>query len=347
MRTHPLLIAVLSLCALSLPAGVLAQSPALTSSTLTLNVAVTDKAGQPIHGLTQSQFTLLDNKKPLNILNFHQVTAVTPQDPAQAVILIDGIDTPLSRIADIRRRIADYLRSAGPQLSLPISFAFLQDDGLKAQEEPTRDTKVLLTNLEKNPLPQQVHAITTDYEFQADVREKSLGALDVLAQRLSNRPGRKLIIWIAPGWPPFEAQTVVKSRQQMGQLFTYITNLNTVLRRAGITLDQIDSSGTQGGNNDYVSQYGNYVKGASSADDADNADLMLSVLAVQSGGLVLYGNNDVMGFISRCLVDASSYYEVTVQTPVPARAAEAHRITLKMPDKHWKARTRTLYYAVE
>ncbi|HEU5351092.1 MAG TPA: hypothetical protein VFU55_05810, partial [Terracidiphilus sp.] len=97
MRTHPLLLAVLSLCALSLPAGVLAQSPALTSSTLTLNVAVTDKAGQPIHGLTQSQFTLLDNKKPLNILNFHQVTAVTPQDPAQAVILIDGIDTSLSR----------------------------------------------------------------------------------------------------------------------------------------------------------------------------------------------------------------------------------------------------------
>jgi hypothetical protein len=35
-----------------------------------------------------------------------------------------------------------------------------------------------------------------------------------------------------------------------------------------------------------------------------------------------------------------------VQTPAPEHANEAHRITVKMPDKHWKVHTRTLYYAI-
>ncbi|HVC45651.1 MAG TPA: VWA domain-containing protein [Terracidiphilus sp.] len=346
MQASALLPAILSLCALSLPAGALAQSAALTSTTLTLNIAVADKSGQPVRGLTQAQFTLLDNKKPLNILNFHEVTAVTPQDPAQAVILIDGIDSPLSRIADVRRRIADYLRAAGPQLPMPMSLAFLTDQGLKTQEEPTRDPKVLLANLENNPLPQQVHAITTDYNFEADFRQKSLGAVDLLTQHLSNRPGRKLIIWVTPGWLSFESQTVQKSRDQLNQLFTYITNLNTVLRRADIALYQVDPGSATGHFRAGESQYGSFLHGASSADDADNADIMLSVLAIQSGGLVLYGSNDIMGLISQCLADASAYYEVTVQTPIPGHADGAHRITVKMPDKHMKARTRTLYYAI-
>jgi VWFA-related protein len=349
MHARTLILAVVSLSALSLPPAMLAQpaaAPALTSTTLTLDIAVTDKSDQPIRGLTQQQFTLLDNKKPLNILAFHEVTAVSPQEPAQALILIDGIDTPLSRIADIRRRIADYLRTAGPQLPLPVSLAFLTDDGLKTQEEPTRDSKVLLANIENNPLPQQVHAITTDYQFEAEFREKSLGALNLLVSHLSNRPGRKLIIWVTPGWLSFEAETVQKSRNQMNQLFTYISNLNTVLRRTNITLYQVDPGGGTGTYRVRESQYGSFLHGASSPDDADNAEIMLAVLAIQSGGLVLYGSNDIMDPISQCLADASAYYEVIVQTPVPSHAAEAHRITVKFADKHWKARTRTVYYAI-
>lgn len=349
MQARTWILAAATFCALSLPAGVLSQPaavPALASTTITLNIAVTDKSDQPIRGLTQQQFTLLDNKKPLNILAFHEVSAASPQHPAQALILIDGIHTPLSRIADIRRRIADYLRTAGPQLPIPVSFAFLTDSGLKSQEEPTRDSKLLLANIENNPLPQQVHAITTDYQFEADFREKSLNALDLAVSHLSNRPGRKLIIWVTPGWLSFAAETSQKSRDQRNLLFTYIANLSTVLRRANITLYQVDPGSEAGSYRVRESQYGSFLHGASSPDDADNAEIMLPVLVVQSGGLVLYGSNDIMGLISQCLADASGYYEVTVQTPAPRNAAEAHRITVKLPDKHWKARTRTLYYAV-
>src|ERR1039458_10120400 len=58
---------------------------------ITLDVAVTDKAGTPVTGLEQADFTLLDNKQPQKILSFHAVTAPTAADPVEVILVVDKI----------------------------------------------------------------------------------------------------------------------------------------------------------------------------------------------------------------------------------------------------------------
>ena len=74
------------------------QQPAATPTTVTLDVTVTDHSGKVVPGLTQSDFTVLDNGKPQQILSFNETQA--PADPPTQVILL--IDTVNNSITNVR-----------------------------------------------------------------------------------------------------------------------------------------------------------------------------------------------------------------------------------------------------
>lgn len=66
----PLLLSSLSGLAQQASAG---QAPNGSEQNLTLDVVVTDKAGTPVRGLLQKDFTLLDNKQPQGLTSFRAV----------------------------------------------------------------------------------------------------------------------------------------------------------------------------------------------------------------------------------------------------------------------------------
>jgi hypothetical protein len=78
---RPTLILMAVLCWMPVLAGgqkpttppALRPEPGATSprGPIQLDVVVTDKSGKPMAGLSQSDFTLLDNNRPASILNFH------------------------------------------------------------------------------------------------------------------------------------------------------------------------------------------------------------------------------------------------------------------------------------
>ena len=93
------------------------------------------------------------------------------------------------------------------------------------------------------------------------LREKSLMAMNVLAVKLAKRPGRKLVIWVSPGWREFIFQSSRMSRKDQEELFSYEASLSVGLRAARITLYGVDPNGAECVTCSQNSYYKNYLKG--------------------------------------------------------------------------------------
>ncbi len=344
----------LALLVLCQPGQIFAQSannlPASASAihTVTLDVVVTDKSGKAISGLQSGDFKVLDNKQPRDIVSLHEAAGASANAdlPLEAYLLVDTINPGAVVVADERRNLVDYLQHSGAQLALPTSFIFLTDDGLKFQEQSTRDPKVLLANLQSNPTGQRAFHSSAGFQSQVQMREKSLQALNLLAVTLSRKPGRKIVVWITTGWQAFPDLSAQKIAQEYQQLFNYIVSLSTALRQARITLYSVDPQGAdEGGANVKNSYYQDFLKGVASPRQADNGDLFFPVIATQTGGKVLFGSNNTAKMVDQCLADAEAYYVLTFDAPAATHESEYHGIQLQIGKPGLKARTITGYYA--
>jgi len=341
------LVALLSGLILAPKLGAAQAAPAAGTPTI-LDVVVTDKADRPVAGLQASDFKVLENKQPRNVIGVRQVDGESPKadPPIQAYLLVDIVNTPFDSIATERKNIADYLKQRNGHLPVPTSLVFLTEPELKFQGQPTLDANVLLDNLEKNPPPQRAFAPQAGYQEWAQMREKGLQALNGLALKLRDVPGRKMVIWISPGWEAFANVSDQKSPKELEALFNYIVGISTMLRESRITLYNIDPYGAPRdlaeAGNDY---YKAFLNGVSVPKQANNGDLMLQVVAAQTGGKVIYGSNNLAKMLDQCMADAQEFYILSYDA-APAKAAnEYHGVQVQVNKPGLKVRTRTGFYA--
>lgn len=61
---------------------------------IAVDVVVTDKKGNPVPGLQQQDFTVLDDKQPQKILSFHatEESSKAAAPPVQAILLLDTVN---------------------------------------------------------------------------------------------------------------------------------------------------------------------------------------------------------------------------------------------------------------
>jgi VWFA-related protein len=88
-----------------------------------------------------------------------------------------------------------------------------------------------------------------------------------------------------------------------------------------------------------------FVKGVSTPKQANNGNLMLQVLATQTGGKVLYGTNNIAKMLNQCLADAQEFYVLTFNAPHAAHPDEYNGIQVQVNKSGLKVRTRTGFYA--
>jgi VWFA-related protein len=165
-----------------------------------------------------------------------------------------------------------------------------------------------------------------------------------LAAFEANRPGRKIVIWVSPGWPLLSGPNVELTNKDQQGIFNTIVGLSTQLRQSAITLYSLDPLGTDEslGRENY---YQGYIKGVRTKNQVMFADLALQVLAYQSGGRVINASNDLAGEMEKCVRDASAYYVLSFAA-VPADGPDDyHAIEVKIAQPGIKAQTRTGYYA--
>jgi VWFA-related protein len=312
------------------------------SGTIDLDVVVTPKSGPPVSGLQQQDFTILDNKVPQPITSFRAVRG--REAPVEVIIVIDDVNTGVEQIAYERSEIGKFLKMDGGQLAYPVALAFLADDGIKMQGEFSKDGNALSAALDKYSLG--LHTIRRSGGVYSAIErlELSMKSLFELVTNAAARPGRKIILWISPGWPLLESPRIeqqMTSKQQQ-QIFDNVERISTLLRQGRITLYSIDPLGSA----DFAraNQWGAYVKGISKVSQADWGNLALQVIATQSGGLALTSSNDITASAKQCVDDTLAYYEISFAPPLDQKKDEYHHLEVRVADRKLTARTRQGYY---
>jgi VWFA-related protein len=320
-----------------------AAYPGKSNGTMTLDVVVTDKSGAPVGGLLPGDFKLLDNKEPQTLVSVEAARGMTAKadPPVEAIVLIDGINSTFLTIANERQWLQKFLNENGGELALPTSLIVVTDQGMSVQNHPSRNGKALMDFLDNNATGFRAVRRAEGHEGVVERELASLKSLDFLASQAAARPGRKLLIWISPGWGLFSNELWTGGIKDENILFNYAVSLSTELRAARITLYSIDPAGE--GHGQFL--YQKYLKGVDSPKNADYADLLLQVLATQTGGQVLAGNNDLASLIDRCVADASSYYVLSYVPQAAAHPNEYHGVEVQVDRPGLTARNRTGYYA--
>lgn len=322
------------------------QTPASNDGRIRLDVVVTDKSGKPVGGLTQQDFTLLDNKHPQNILSFEAVQGVSPKDgpPVEVILLMDDINNQITSVSFERQQIVKFLSRDNGALSRPVALAFLSDSGMKVTD-PSQDGNALISELNANQAG--LHSITRDQGVYgaSDRLQLSLNAVEKLATAEATKPGRKLLIWISPGWPILTGPRIQLTSKDQKGLFGTIVAISDGLRRAGITLDSLDPLGTADAVGFQTTFYQEFLKGVKKPGDVQIGDLALQVLATQSGGRVYNSNNNVAGEIANAIEDVNDFYILTFQALPGDGPDQYHSIEVKLDKPGLKALTRTGYYA--
>jgi VWFA-related protein len=330
---------------LSVLSGWAQQSPAPYRQ-MTLDVVVTDRSGKTVSGLEQKDFKLLDNKQPQNILSFQALSGKEAADaPVEVILVSDEVNTAFERVSFERTQMQKYLESGPPGLPRPVMLAFLTDAGIRMDNISTQDGKALEAEMSRNPAG--LRSITRDQGFYgaADRIGVSLNGLQQLAAYEMPRPGRKLVIWISPGWPFLTGPNEILSGKQQQQIFQRIVAISDALRRAQITLYSVDPLGTSDAGGFQTFYYEQFVKGVKKPGQVQMGNLSLGAIAVQTGGRVLNSSNDVAGEIATCVADANNYYAITFDTLLGDGPDEYHALEVKLDKSGLKALTRTGYYA--
>jgi VWFA-related protein len=313
-------------------------APGPAASTINLDVVVTAKSGPPVGGLQQQDFTLFDNKTPRPITSFKAL-----QDPVHVILVIDAVNTDYSIIAYERQQLDRFLHANGGSLSQPMTLVFFTDNGVEMQKAYSTNGNELSSSLDSYTVGLRDLRRSSQYQG-IDRFQLSVNALGQVLTNQENLPGRKMILWVSPGWPLLAGPGIQLDAKQLDHAFSTIVGLSTELRQTQTTLYAISplGSGEGVGRSNY---YQDFLKGIRKPGDATLGALSLQVLATQSGGLVFFGSNDVSSLLQKCMEDAKAYYELSFVPPPADHRDEYHSLEIKVNKPGLTARTRQGYYA--
>jgi VWFA-related protein len=334
-----------------------------------LDVVVTDKLGKPISGIARKDFKLLDNGQPDKILTFHAYdgTSTGPDLPVRIILLIDTLNVP-ERLASYERLEVDrFLQQNGGRLAQPVSLVELSNMGVFTVGQPSADGNALAAEFAHNKnlewirhAPGGLRGESRDSLYSEPPTSSALKALGDIATTERQRPGRKLLIWVGPGWGLGSGGSGAYSYfTEPRQAFDMIQWFSTLLREGRIALYSfsVGETNADGRSLNYLS----FLSGVTSVKQATFMHLNRKVLAVQTGGRVLEPSEDLTGGpaaaltdfkpnanlvlqINSCVQEAATFYTLSFDPSHADRFDEYHDLKVQVDSPGLTARTTTGYY---
>ncbi len=309
---------------------------------ITIDVVVSPKSGPPVADLQQQDFTLLDNNSKQTITSFKAVPG--REAPIDVVLVIDAVNTSYQTVSVARPEIDKFLRAEGGRLAYPLSLVLFTDKGLQSLGSFSTDGNALSAALDQADVGLRSITRSAGVYGATERLDLSIRSLGQLAGNLGSVQGRKIMLWVSPGWPLLSGPRVQLDSKQQQMIFANIVGLSTKLLQARVTLYNVNPEGNTESLGS-VTYYKDFVKGISKPSQAQIGDLGLPVLATQSGGLVLNFNNDVASLLQQCLSDSAPYYEISFDPPPGDKRDEYHHLEIKLAKPGLTARARQGYYA--
>ena len=313
-----------------------ATNPVVRNGLFSIDLVVADSAGNPVSDLPPWDFILLDNGQPAKIRTVRK--SREPSVPApELIFVLDAINLSPQQLTQTESAIVHFLRRNSGRQETACFLYRLTRDGLFSSSKPTRDGNLLAKEAEQHKSPRTVWRSGQNDGpnllrawVGSSQNPLSLRALGSIAIDQREIRGRKVVVWISPGWP-------VKGG---GIGFNEATELSTRLREARITLDNVNVWP----NPDQSFNYHDYLDAPRSQKDMQPAKMALQVIAMHTGGLVLDSSGDLDRDIERCVGEVRSFYTLTFNPPHTYQMDEFHDLRVQVTRPALTVRAPTGYY---
>lgn len=306
---------------------------------MTLQVNVDARNGVPVPGLTAADFKLFDNKKPQPITSFREVK----NQPTRIVVVLDAVNLPYTEVSFARQQLAQFFAANGGKLAQPTALGVLVDSGMQVQPSFTTDGNALRASLDHFTIGLRELPRSTGVYGAEQRLEISLTMMKALIAQLP-KDGPKRIIWVSAGWPLLSGPEVELNPSMRSSVFNDVVTLMTELRKLHIAVDCVNPLGASQdvATTDY---YENFLHAPHSLRDVELGNLGIQVLAVDSGGLVLNGSNDIAGLIQQAVQQSEDFYEISFVPAPGEHDNEYHELQLKVDRPGLTVHTTAGYYA--
>jgi VWFA-related protein len=334
------------------------QTPAQTTTPtlrvyvnrVVLDVVVKDAKGNPVTGLTRSDFNVTDAKEPQTLTNFDTSAAhlvnpdldinstaeldkLAPDAPVN-IILLDEFNTLFEDEAFARYSLKKYFEKQPDKLTTPTMLLAVGIDQFNVLSDYTEDKQAILSALDhhlaQNPWRNNGRS------WAPERLATAFGTLERVAEATIGHPGHKNMIWIGRGFPTINFVNGGIDGQQ--RVNNYVQRCVNMLRDARVTLYAVDPAGLVV---NPAARYGNWA----ASQDPFGGNYDFSRLAEATGGKALYGRNDVDAEIGNSARDGVNFYTLTYRPTTGTMDAQKFRkieVTVDRPGL--TATTRVGYY---
>jgi VWFA-related protein len=285
-----------------------------SSRLVALDLVVTDSAERPVKNLSRQDFTILEDGVPQRIATFDPPplhvkrqsglrstesadelgsTPLGSESRALTILVLDELNSEVIEQAYARIAIQKYLNSQGPVLAQPTSMMVMGQKRLELLHDYSRDAGALLRSLQHRHAELPFSLMHAELTGMGERFGKTLWALQQIAAANDHFAGRKNVIWIGPGFPAVNSETMDwNSRQTLQKAVTLTTNL---LFEARLSVYTLDSRGLQ------VTPYWS---------DATISELIFESVATATGGRIFTHRNSLDEVIEKSSDEGAAYYGV-------------------------------------
>jgi VWFA-related protein len=304
-----------------------------------VDVTASDAIGNPVHGLQQSDFAILEDGKPQPIRNFEEVssqdvlpprqmppnvyTNLEPPSPSSAVniILLDFANEAPVDSTDLKQL------SRSTQIQHYVKLAAL--DAIDRMPPGTRVAVMSMTNslhvmqgftsnqailkAAVDAAPYDLDGMGNRQGVQRDMRNRMvLESFDQIAADVAPMKGRKNLIWFSMGIPD------ITDPNHAASIPDYSKPLN-------LAYDQLTAA--------QVSVYPVYAGGVGLLG---GRQLSLDMVAEATGGIAYSETNDMATAVLKAIDNGANYYSIAYVPPSQKYDGAYHKIEVKVdrPDVH-------------
>jgi hypothetical protein len=281
------------------------------------------------------------------------------------ILLVDTLNLPERMAAYERREVKRFLQQNGGRLAQPVSLVELSNMGVLTVGQPSDDGNALAAEFAHNKdlkwirgVPGGMRGESLGTLLSEHPAVSALKAVGDIATTERQRPGRKLLIWVGPGWGVGSGAYLnyIAPRQDT---FDMIEWFSTLLREARISFYSFSVGETNADGRALT--YLTYLSGVKSVQQAAFMHLSRKVLAVETGGRVLEVSGDLTGDpvpgltdftanadlvrqINSCVQEAGTFYTLSFDPSHADRLDEYHDLKVQVDTPGLTARTSTGYY---
>ena len=312
-----------------------------------VDVTVTDAKGQPVHGLTQADFSVTEDDKPQSIRSFKEfskdtpVTASTPRKlPPNTytnvietgpgplyVLLFDNVNGGGDTI-QTRRAAATFIKNMAP--GTRVALLVLAGGSFTVQGPgPTSNRALLLRMVGPGIRNEPIYVREADCDTQVTLDRMTLDGLKKVGAYLSGIQGKKNMIWIGHG-----NSDIIFDRCQNWN--GPLQETYDLLEDAQVTAYPLDSHGIEAPPEPKLSGPASSWGEQSATQNMDWLSLLatnhlsMEAVAEATGGQAFYNTNDIAGAIANAADAGSSYYTLSYAPPSVEYDGKYHAISVKV-----------------